>query len=60
METKKIASPPTQEGILNLLNKYCYSTQCRIDFEAGECFNYKGLIQGMKCEFKKGRYFLTN
>lgn len=54
----KIASSGTKEGILRLLNEYCCSQSCKIDFETGECFNAKGLMAERKCEHEKGRYII--
>ena len=58
MKTKiqKIASSPTKEGIINLINKYYYSTTFDVNFESGEVKNSKGILSGVKVENIKNRY----
>lgn len=56
MEFTKLATSSTKDGILRLLNAFCCSTSCRIDFETGECFNAKGLMENRKVVLTKGRY----
>ena len=57
---QKIASSPTKEGIVKMINQYYYSSTFTVNFETGEVSNSKGILSGAKVEFKKGRYIYFN
>jgi hypothetical protein len=51
-----LASSPTKEGIINLINKYWYSKNYTVNFDTGEVIGLKGIMQGFRVREKKGRY----
>jgi len=55
----KIASSPTKEGIVKLINQFYYTSTCAVNFKTGEVSNSKGIIESVKVEFKKHRYILS-
>jgi hypothetical protein len=51
-----IATSPTKEGIINLINKYWYSKNYTVNFDTGEVIGLRGIMQGVRVREKKGRY----
>ncbi len=50
----KIASAPTQDRLTEMLKKFYFSENIRI--EDGKVFNSKGMINGVTVTEKKGRF----
>ena len=49
------ASSNTLEKLTALINKFYYTTTCRV--ENGAVFNSKGIIAGVEVVEKKGRFY---
>ena len=56
----KLATASTLEGIEKLINRYFYSTSCKVNPETFEITNSKGKISNVKVEKKKGRFIFKS